>query len=372
MKLNVFLDIKGLLFYLLLFTGSVSCGAQPSFRGLEHLFTTPQHYVIGYAPVQPSIDGDINDAVWQKAAWTSLFTDIEGEAKPTPYYATKAKMLWDKRYLYVAAEMQDNHVWANIHKHDEVVFFDNDFEIFIDPSNNTHRYFELEFNALNTVFDLFLSKPYRVGGAALIGWNAGGLRSAVKIQGTLNHSKDTDKGWTLECAIPLSALSIGNDVNVPKEGSLWRINFSRVEWDTTIQNGKYVKKKTADGKVAPENNWVWSPQGVINMHYPERWGYLQFTTKQDSKEFDEFTLPFSEKQKQYLWLIYYRQQEFRQKNKKFATTFSDLAISPVLFNIDGIENTLELEAVKNSFNAVIRATNKSAFSINNEGLIEQR
>ena len=27
-----------------------------------------------------------------------------------------------------------------------------------------------------------------------------------------------------------------------------------------------------------EHNWVWSPQGVIDMHRPERWGYVQFST----------------------------------------------------------------------------------------------
>lgn len=27
----------------------------------------------------------------------------------------------------------------------------------------------------------------------------------------------------------------------------------------------------------PEYNWVWSNQGAINMHLPERWGYLEFS-----------------------------------------------------------------------------------------------
>jgi hypothetical protein len=48
----------------------------------------------------------------------------------------------------------------------------------------------------------------------------------------------------------------------PKIGTEWRIDFSRVEW---------LKK--------PEENWVWSPQGVINMHVPDRWGYLEFKGK---------------------------------------------------------------------------------------------
>jgi hypothetical protein len=52
-----------------------------------------------------------------------------------------------------------------------------------------------------------------------------------------------------------------------------------VEWDTHAEGRRAVKLRDASGKDLPERNWVWSPQGVINMHYPERWGYLQFTRR---------------------------------------------------------------------------------------------
>ncbi len=26
----------------------------------------------------------------------------------------------------------------------------------------------------------------------------------------------------------------------------------------------------------PEDNWVWSPQGVVDMHRPEKWGEVIF------------------------------------------------------------------------------------------------
>jgi|GEM_PF-5265226 len=41
------------------------------------------------------------------------------------------------------------------------VFYDNDFEVFIDPDGDTHRYYELEINAFGTEWDLFLDRPYR-------------------------------------------------------------------------------------------------------------------------------------------------------------------------------------------------------------------
>src|SRR3982750_3728509 len=47
--------------------------AQPQFKGLENLFSTPKSYVVGYTKTAPVIDGDITDAAWQQAKWTDDF-----------------------------------------------------------------------------------------------------------------------------------------------------------------------------------------------------------------------------------------------------------------------------------------------------------
>ena len=49
------------------------------------------------------------------------------------------------------------------------------------------------------------------------------------------------------------------------------MNFSRVEWRLRVKDGKYEKVPGTK-----EYNWVWSPQGVINMHVPEKWGTVRF------------------------------------------------------------------------------------------------
>jgi len=345
-----------------------SADAQSPFKGLEHLFTTPESYVVTYTDIAPKIDGDINDAVWQKAMWTKDFVDIEGDLKPKPSLATKTKMLWDDSCLYIAAQISDPQVWATLKKHDEIVFRDNDFEVFIDPNNTTHHYFELEFNALNTVFDLFLNKPYRNLGAALINWNAEGLRSAVRVQGTLNDPNDVDQGWTIEIAIPFRAISIGNNVQVPKNGNIWRINFSRVEWDAKFRDGEYVKLKDAKGNNLPEHNWVWSAQGVVNMHYPERWGYLQFSRSNNTQT---FVLPYAEEQKKYLWLIYYREQEWLAKHGNYNTSLQQFGLSNEV-EIAGQMNKLQLEATPHQFMAfVVDSKTNITYTINQEGLISQ-
>ena len=48
-------------------------------------------------------------------------------------------MLWDDTYFYVAAHLEEPHVWGTLTKHDTVIFQDNDFEIFIDPDGDNQR-----------------------------------------------------------------------------------------------------------------------------------------------------------------------------------------------------------------------------------------
>jgi hypothetical protein len=210
-------------------------------------------------PIQ--IDGKLDDPAWKQAKWTSDFVDIQGAGMPAPRFRTRVKMLWDDKYLYIAAELQEPNVTATLRKHDSVIFHDNDFEVFLKPLPQTENYYEFEMNAFNTGWDLFLSRPYSEGGRPDSSWDIAGLKTAVAVQGTINDAKDKDQGWTLEIAYPLDAFNSRQKVPPPQTGTVWRINFSRVEW------------KPGNPR---EDNWVWSPQGVINMHVPDRWGYLRF------------------------------------------------------------------------------------------------
>jgi hypothetical protein len=221
----------------------------------------PKVYEVHRVTSAIHVDGRLDDEAWTNAAWTEDFVDIEGSIRPRPRFRTRAKMLWDDRFLYIAAELEEPDVKASITKHDAVIFHDNDFEVFLKPLPNEEGYFEFEMNALNTGWDLYLDKPYRMGGKADNSWEMEGLKTAVAINGTLNHPADKDRGWTLEIAIPWMAFRSRQPVPKPVAGTAWRINFSRVEW------------KAGQPK---EDNWVWSPQGVVNMHVPERWGYVYF------------------------------------------------------------------------------------------------
>lgn len=229
------------------------------------------------------IDGKADEDDWKNATYTSKFIDIEGVK--IPHFDTRVKMLWDDDYLYVYAYLNEKHIWGDITQRDAVIFYNNDFEVFISPSNDTHNYGEIEINALGTVWDLVLNKPYNVGGKPKNQWNLNNLKSAVHIEGTLNNPEDQDRYWSVEMAIPLNAFAeLKNRPKIkPKDGEQWRINFSRVQWDHELKDGKYSRKKQ-NGNYLPEYNWVWSNQGAINMHLPENWGYIHFSDNNPTKK----------------------------------------------------------------------------------------
>ncbi|HXK50295.1 MAG TPA: carbohydrate-binding family 9-like protein [Clostridiales bacterium] len=246
---------------------------------------SPENYLCHRTDGHINIDGKADEQSWQNAPWTGLFTDIEGELKPEPYLKTRVKMLWDEEYMYFFADMEEPHLWATLTERDAVVYFDNDFEIFIDPDGDTHNYYELEFNAHGTLWDLLLTKPYRDNGHAVDAWDVRDIKYALDIRGTLNDPSDTDEGWSIEVAIPWKVLEeCAGHPGPPKDGEIWKVNFSRVQWETEIQAYSYVKKPDT-----PEHNWVWSPQGLIAMHYPEMWGNVRFAGTASSSYGDRFS-----------------------------------------------------------------------------------
>ena len=106
------------------------------------------------------------------------------------------------------------------------------------------------------------------------------MKTAVKVDGTLNDPQDQDKGWSIEIKWPWVGLKELAELPFPREhGDRWGSNFSHVEWDIDIVDGESRKIPKR-----PEHNWVWSPQGVIDMHRPERWGYLEFSTAKPGKD----------------------------------------------------------------------------------------
>jgi Carbohydrate family 9 binding domain-like len=273
-------------------------------RPVQH----PRGYVSTRASAPLSIDGRLDDPAWREALWTDDFVDIEGDAQPKPVFRTRVKMLWDETYFYIGADLEEPDVRGTLRQHDSVIFRDNDFEFFIDPDGDNHAYYEFEMNALNTGWDLLLPRPYKDGGRAIDDWEITGLETAVHLDGTLNDSRDRDRGWSLEIAVPWTALAeLAGRASPPREGDQWRVDFSRVEW----------------GLRPSEHNWVWSPQHVVNMHRPETWGYVQF-----ERGLRPFVPDPSWPARRWLHTVYYAQLDYRKAHGRWAATLADLGVAP--------------------------------------------
>ena len=258
-------------------------------------------------------------------------------------------MLWDMDYFYIAAELEEPHVLGTVAQHDAVIFQDNDFEVFINPDGDNHNYYELELNALNTTWDLFLARPYKDGGKADDRFELTGMKTAVHVNGTLNHSADKDEGWCVEIAIPWKALAQhARRACPPHNGDQWRVDFSRVEWKYEIVQGKYVKVPNTR-----EDNWIWSPPGIVDMHRPERWGYVQFSTDPPGKAAfsPDPTLPGRD----LLMEIYHRQKSFQEKNNRWASSLDELGLTADAMK--GFPKPPELKTTTAGFEATLEVPN---------------
>jgi len=316
--------------------------AQQHIAQFKALQSQPKTYAVTKIDQAIVIDGRDQEAAWRSAPWTDLFVDIQGEAMPAPAYQTRAKMTWDNEHLYIYAQLTEPHIWGNLVNHDDIIYHNNDFEVFIKPNIHQSEYYELEVNVLNTIFDLLLSKPYRFGGNALTHWDLKGLKSAVYLEGTLNNADDTDQYWSVEMAIPFQSLRPYGPKMAPKINDYWQINFSRVQWHHELEKGKYSKKRE-DGKTKAEENWVWSPIGVINMHFPERWGYIQFVEQAGDKT---PALPRYHTISKLAWNIHYLQKLYADQHQVYAHELGilpeyDAFIAPLL-------NEYEVELLTNS------------------------
>lgn len=249
------------------------------------------------------MNGRLDDPHWLAAERSPRFVDI-ATGEPG-LFNTQAAALWDDDCLYVGFWIEEPFVRAKLTERDSFICRENDVEIFIDGGD---CYYELEINALNTIYEVFfvwkdaLQKNARFdtpewdlrtrdvlsfGGDydrrpesfwrgthprgprwAFLDFDFPGLRSAVHIDGVLNDDSVIDRGWTVELALPWAGmkwLSNGRAVP-PDQGDIWRMFF-----------GRFQLLHSAGQELLPHPGWVWTPHGVYDSHWPERFTHVQFS-----------------------------------------------------------------------------------------------
>jgi len=165
----------------------------------------------------------------------------------------------------------------------------------------------------------------------------------------LNDPSDRDKGWSVEIAVPWRALQeFAHRPVPPRDGDQWRVNFSRVEWQHEVKEGKY--------QIVPEtreDNWVWSPQGIVDMHRPERWGYVQFSTSAPGTA--RFRPDPTLRGRNALLEIYHRQKGFHQKHQRWAPSLEQLELDrAILTGLPiGLSGPPRLKTTDDGFRAIV-------------------
>ncbi|TMW64954.1 hypothetical protein Poli38472_009121 [Pythium oligandrum] len=280
-----------------------------------------------------TIDGVLNESAWEAVPFSSSFLDIQGRRHwSQPWFTTQVKMRYDDTMLYIGAYLEETAIWANETKRNSVVFHDNDFEVFVDPDGTTHNYKEIEVNALNTTWNLWLNKPYRNGGhenstrvdpAHGFDMFGHGFESAVHVDGAVNDATQRLHYWTVEMALPLAQLALHTQQEKtmpPQPNTHWRINFSRVEWQVRVRDGHSYEKIPG----IPESNWVWSPQYAIDMHMPENWGYVVFEGREQTPPSDN-PEPYFDPEWSHRFVafqVYYAQAAYYKLHGYYALSWS--------------------------------------------------
>ena len=188
----------------------------------------PAAYDCRFTEEPIAVDGRLDEPAWAAAAVIEGFSMpwLE-EGRRTPARATRARLLWDRGNLYLAAEMEDGDLYADVTEHDGETTRDDVLELHLLPDAAKPARYEFHVTPANTLLDLFV--PRRGHESRFLRAREFHLKSAVALRGTLNRADDADEGWTCEISIPWADLMATG--GRPEPGAEWRFLLARRDVD---------------------------------------------------------------------------------------------------------------------------------------------
>lgn len=211
-------------------------------------------YLVRRASKAPEIDGDLGDPAWASAQEVILTRSFDGGPAQL---RTSVRLLFDDQNLYVAFDCADPDVWGTLMKNDDPIYNEEVVEIFLDANGDGRGYNELQVSPNNVTFDaMFVARRSNLEEA--MRWSSG-MKTAVKVKGTLNQPEDRDEGWSAELRIPMASLADVPQLP-PKAGDRWRFNVYRLE---------HLGRRAVEGQ-------AFSPLRVGDFHHLPRFGWLTF------------------------------------------------------------------------------------------------
>ncbi len=218
----------------------------------------PQRVVVPKLRATLTLDGELREEVWAKAARLGPFRKNDGSGRERE--STVVRIWYDDTAIYLGWTCTDSDVQATFTNRDSKFWEEEVAEFFITPKSLT-RYFELQWNPLGGVFDAIITNTMDERGVSRKfegdwSFTANGMKSAVKLAGTAGNSSDRDEFWQVEVVIPFADLARQS----PKPKDVWRANFYRFN----------------RGNGQPAEGVAWSPTLLPGFHQPARFGYLEF------------------------------------------------------------------------------------------------
>jgi hypothetical protein len=179
-----------------------------------------------------TLDGTADEPAWAAAPPITDFGATWAGRKAQS--ATEARLLWDDTSIYFTATMQDVDLYADVTERNGTTWYNDVFELFFKPSPAKKGYYEFQVNALNTPFETYLPSRGAGGVTRFLKQPSPGLKSAVKLRGTLNDLSDTDRGWTVEGRIPWTGFAPTG--GKPKAGDRWRFALCRYDYSVAYDD----------------------------------------------------------------------------------------------------------------------------------------
>ncbi len=278
-------------------------------------FAQTDTVVAHFIPGDLKIDGRLDEPVWQKARAVNHFWQVYPQDSIPAKYQTTVRVLYNTRYLYIGAFCYDpqpgDYVVESMQR--DFSYPKNDaFAVYLDPSRTRTEGYN------------FTISPYGVQREGTISSGGDWGVSTNWDQEWYGAVFHTDSGWSVEMAIPFSALQF------PAGSQEWYVNFSR-------NNLKY------------NENSAWQPvprnRNVAGLAYT---GILRFEHPLLGKGLQIFLQPYHSSQVQYEpqrsgALRYKTGLGFDAKMPLLSSLQADFTVLPDFSQVEIDEQVINLE-----------------------------
>jgi uncharacterized repeat protein (TIGR03806 family) len=175
------------------------------------------------------LDGTADEPAWRDAQTIDDFRfPWQPNDKKATRAKTKARLLWDREYLYIFADLDDADLLSHVTEHDGKIWSDDVLELFLKPALDKPGYYEFQVNPAGAKLDMFI--PKRSPDAYDRHRSEGTFHfdAQVALRGTPNNSDDADRGWSVEARIAWRDLM--RTGGRPEPGETWRFALCRYDY----------------------------------------------------------------------------------------------------------------------------------------------